>query len=117
MKPLLIATCVAAGVAGFGWASAQGVDEPLKPPTAASQNNSPAAQIAEPKPASTAPRVPETTGHAPSQSAADNASDEESKSAAEARRVRAAVSRTPERTRELSRSELSRSELSRSASE
>jgi hypothetical protein len=102
MKHALIATSVAAWVAGFGWASAQGVNEPQKRPAAVQDDKSPAPHTSNAKPAATAPH-PETTGRAPSEAAAGDVSEEEAKSAAEARRVRAAVGRTLERTRELSR--------------
>jgi len=107
MKHALIATSLAAMVAGLGFASGQGVNEPQKGPAAADGSSAP--QTSTENSAATGPHAGETTGQAPSEAAAINAAEEEARSAADARRVRAAVGRTLERTRELSRSELSRS--------
>jgi hypothetical protein len=104
MKHALIATSVAALVAGVGWASAQGLNERPKAPAAPEQQNSPAPLT--PDKANPAPsaQAPETTGQSSHQAIAVGASaQEELKSAAEARRVRAAVGRTLDRMQELSR--------------
>ena len=104
MKHALIAASVAALVAGVGWASAQGLNERPKAPAAAPEQHNPIAPRTPEtaKPAPTA-QAPEATGQSSSRAAAVDASAEETKSAAEARRVRAAVSRTLERMQELSR--------------
>jgi hypothetical protein len=105
MKHALIAASVAALVAGVGWASAQGLNERPKAPAAAPEQHNPIAPRTPEtaKPAPTA-QAPETTAQSSSRAAAVGASaEEEWKSAAEARRVRAAVSRTLERMQVLSR--------------
>jgi hypothetical protein len=111
MRYALIAAFVAACGAGFGHASAQQVYERREAPVAApgqtvsegrGDRRTPHTQRSEPA----APGVPapETTGRTSSRDAgSDSSALEELKSAAEARRVRAAVGRTLDRIHALSR--------------
>jgi len=110
MKYALIAASAAAFAAGFGCASAQ-VNERREAPVAAPGQPAPEGQrglrtlnILQ-RLDTTAPsaQAPETTGRSSSRDpGSDSSADDESKSAAEARRVRAAVGRTLDRTHALS---------------
>jgi hypothetical protein len=101
-RVLIAATFVGVTVVGFGCASAQGLSEPQKGPVAA---HDPPAPHESTQNLTATPQPPETTGRAPSEAAAKS-SEEEDRAAAEARRARAAVGRTLDRTRELSQSDL-----------
>jgi hypothetical protein len=96
-----------------GTAPAQGMHERWEAPAAAPEQKvsegrsdrlkSAAPQVSEKATPPTTAQAPETTGRSSSHDAAAEDAAQESKSAAEARRVRAAVSRTLRRTHELFR--------------
>jgi hypothetical protein len=112
MKYALIAASVAACGVGFGFASAQEVNERREAPVAAPGQPAPEGQRGL-RPLNTPQRLdaaapsaqaPETSGRSLSGEAGSHSSaQEELRSAAEARRVRAAVGRTLDRTHALSR--------------
>ena len=111
MKYALIAAFVAAWVVGFGYASAQGLNERREAPVAApgqtvSEGRGDRRTLDTQRLETAAPsaQAPETTGRTSRRDAgSDSSALEEFKSAVEARRVRAAVGRTLDRIHALSR--------------
>jgi len=102
MKYALIAASVAAWAAGFGFASTQGVNERREAPVAGPAQVTPKGQSDPRTPQRSEPAVPQTGGRSFTRDAGSDSSADELRAAAEARRVRAAVSRTLDRTHELS---------------
>ena len=108
MKHVLLAASLAAWTAGFCPAWGQAPESRRQAPVPAFGQNPPERQgdpkLSSPPFARPSVEAPETTGRAPSREHTSTLSTyEELKSAAEARRVRDAVSRTLSRTHELSR--------------
>lgn len=103
MKHVLLAASLAAWTAGFCPAWGQAPESRREAPVPAFGQKLPE-RLSSPPFARPSVEAPETTGRAPSREHTSTLSTyEELKSAAEARRVRDAVSRTLSRTRELSR--------------
>ena len=102
MKYALIAASIAACTAAFCPASAQGVSERREAPVARPAQVFPQWQSDPRTSQRSEPAVPQTAGRFFTRDAGSDSSAEESRAAAEARRVRAAVGRTLDRTRELS---------------
>jgi len=102
MKYALIAASIAACTAAFCPASAQGVSERREAPVARPAQVFPQGQSDPRTSQRSEPAVPQTAGRFFTRDAGSDSSAEESRAAAEARRVRAAVGRTLDRTRELS---------------
>lgn len=102
MKHALIAASIAACVAASCSASAQRVNERREAPVAGSAQVAPEAQSDPRTSQRSEPAVPQTAGRFFTRDAGADSSAEESRAAAEARRVRAAVGRTLDRTHALS---------------
>lgn len=103
MKHALIAASIAACAAAFYSAPAQRVNESREAPVAGPAQVAPEGQSDPRTSQRSEPAVPQTGGRFFTRDAGSDSSAEESRAAAEARRVRAAVGRTLDRTRELSR--------------
>jgi hypothetical protein len=102
MKHALIAASIAACLAAFCPAFAQGVNERREAPVARPAQVLPEGQSDPRTPQRSEPAVPQTTGRSFTRDAGSASSAEESSAVAAARRVRAAVGRTLDRTHELS---------------
>ena len=102
MKHALIAASIAAGAATLCPAFAQGISERPEAPVAGPAQVFPEGQSDPRTSQRSEPAVPQTAGRSFTRDAGSASSEEESRAAMEARRVRAAVGRTLDRTRELS---------------
>jgi hypothetical protein len=102
MKYALIAASIAACAATFCPAFAQGVNERREAPVVRPAQVAPEEQSDPRTPQRSEPAVPQTAGHSFTRDAGAASSAEESRAAAEARRVRAAVGRTLDRIHALS---------------
>ena len=111
MKYALLAAGLAAFTSGFCVTSAPGMDERREAPVAAAKlAQGPRGLGTSDTPQTSQPAVPsagapETVGHSADRRATSSSSQEELRSAAEARRVRDAVRRTLDRAHALSRAE------------
>jgi len=102
MKYALIAASIAACAAPFCSAFAEGINERREAPVARPAQVFPEGQSDPRTPQRSEPAVPQTAGRSFTGDPGFASSEEESRAAAEARRVRAAVGRTLDRTHELS---------------